>query len=647
SVTQDKPETCGNDGYASALADGGAGSFTYLWNTGQSLQTIGPLSAGTYTVTVSDINGCSKTASGRVYAMGHGPVTTIPSQLVCHEITTVDFPLKVSFFNKVGGFNFHLRYDSLKLSAPTMVAGSLNPAFADWNRNPDSIMTVPIHGLIIIGDDGPRSNLVSLPDGSTIFILRFNILSGTTTSTITFDDGPLGGYCEYIGYTPDGVPYPFCDKPLDQYYIPGVVTVNPLLTAVISAHSNVLCNGGNTGSATVSAGGGTSGYKYLWNNTQTTPTAINLTAGTYTVTVTDANTCTATATVSITQPSVLTAVISNQVDVLCHGNTTGSATVSVSGGTTAYTYLWNTIPAQHAITATGLTAASYTVTVTDANTCVTTASVTITEPATLVATIINNTPVRCFGGSDGKATVSASGGTTGYTYIWNTIPPQYTDVASGLIVGVYTVTVTDANTCSATASVQISQPAALSISATHENVTCFGGNNGSFSVTASGGSTPYSYLWSDGLARPGSTATGLTVGSYTVTVTDFCSAMATASALITQPAEITVNAGASQYLCQQTYTVLYGDPQTGLWSQDSPVSPLVSFFPIPGTNMTLVMGLPMLDAVPYIFKYTVTVGPCSKSDTMKVFNYHYPSMPYAGPDQNLCWKASPDNYVRM
>ncbi|WP_255038020.1 SprB repeat-containing protein [Lacihabitans soyangensis] len=241
----------------------------------------------------------------------------------------------------------------------------------------------------------------------------------------------------------------------------------------MSAQTDVLCNGASTGSATVTPSGGNPSYTYEWAPSGgTAATASGLAAGTYTVTVTDANGCQKTATVSITQPTALVASISTQTNVLCNGASTGSATVTVSGGNPLFsnttaplggtatittnvspTYIYSWAPSGGtAATATGLSAGTYTVTVTDANACQKTATVNITQPAALVASISAQTNVICNGASTGSATVTASGGNPNYTYSW--APSGGTAAtASGLAAGIYTVTVTDANGCQKTATV--------------------------------------------------------------------------------------------------------------------------------------------------------------------------------------------------
>src|SRR5678809_1541926 len=234
----------------------------------------------------------------------------------------------------------------------------------------------------------------------------------------------------------------------------------------------------------------------------------------------------------MTQPAAALSETTSSANVKCYGGTDGTAGVSVSGGTSAYTYSWSPSGGTGA-SATGLTAGSYTVTITDAAGCTLQKTITITEPPVLAATT-SQVDVKCFGATTGSATVSVSGGTGTYTYLWS--PSGGTGAtASGLGAGNYSVLITDAAGCTLTKNFTITQPAAaLSATTSSTNVKCFGGTDGTAGVSVSGGTSAYTYSWSPS-GGTGASATGLTAGSYTVTITDAAGCTLQKTITITEP----------------------------------------------------------------------------------------------------------------
>jgi hypothetical protein len=322
-----------------------------------------------------------------------------------------------------------------------------------------------------------------------------------------------------------------------------IVTVQCVLN-VTRTVSNVSCNGGNNGSIAMNITG--SGGPYSWNWSRVSPagtgngtgnTISGLTAGSYNVTVTSPAGCIATFTNLVTQPNAL-AITPTVTNYNCFGQT-GAINLNVTGGTTPRTYSWTrtgggfTANTQNI---SNLTAGTYNVTVTDANSCSATSMATVTGPASqVVVNLASKTNISCNGGTNGSINITASGGTPGYTYLWSGGSTAEDRTALG--VGTYNVTVTDTKGCTATRSEAITQPPPLIVSIQKTDPTCPPGSNpllsanGTINITVTGGTGSYTYLWSTmdgtGLVPAAQNQTGLTIGTYSVLVTDAngCTAM--------------------------------------------------------------------------------------------------------------------------
>ncbi|WP_435302842.1 beta strand repeat-containing protein, partial [Flavobacterium aestuarii] len=307
-------------------------------------------------------------------------------------------------------------------------------------------------------------------------------------------------------------------------------TTNAALSATTN-QTNVSCNGGNTGVATVTPSGGKTSYSYSWSPSGgTSATASALFPGSYTCTITDSESTQITKNFTITQPPAL-AKSTTVTNVACNGGTTGAIDLTPSGGTPGYTYNW--VGGNTTQDRTALAAGTYSVTITDANGCTTTASgITVTQP-TAVSGTTTVTNVACNSGTTGVIDLTPTGGTPGYTYNWG--GGITTQDRTGLAAGGYSVTITDANACTATVSgITVTQPTAISGTTTVTNVACFGGNTGAINLTPTGGTGPYTFNWGGGITSED--RTGLTAGSYSVTITDANGCTGTVSPTITQPA---------------------------------------------------------------------------------------------------------------
>lgn len=295
---------------------------------------------------------------------------------------------------------------------------------------------------------------------------------------------------------------------------------------------NVRCFNGTDGMITVTGAGGTAPYTFAWshNASLTTGTANNLSAGSYTVTVFDANNCSILQLVNVTQPAAgLTLPAPTFVPVTCNGGTNGTATANPQGGAGGYEYLWSN--GQVTQTAINLSANTYTVTVEDDSLCTATGTVTVSQPPA-IAIAGNITHVLCNGENTGAIDVTVTNGAGTLSYAWSHGPT--TQDVNNLLAGTYYLTVTDQTLCTQTATFVVNQPTPLVLNAPAiNNVSCFGYNDGSIQANPSGGTTPYTYIWSPS----GSTQTisNLIAGTYDVTVRDGNNCNVTATYNVTEP----------------------------------------------------------------------------------------------------------------
>jgi gliding motility-associated-like protein len=532
----------------------GTSPYLYSWTPSAGLSctncanpTANPTAGTTYYVTVTDANGCLKTDSVH---LSTGPVLAVNAQ-------------PVSCFGLGNG------------SATATASGGAAPYSYSWNTTPVQI----------------TSTISNLAPGSYVVTATDNVgCSKTATATITQPAGPIaasisnpvqvncfGGTNGQATVTVLNGTAPFSyswNTPIPQTtasvtnlaagtYIATVtdskgctdtatVTITqPPLFSVAATNTNVNCFGAGTGTASAVASGGTPPYSFSWNTipAQNSTNVTNLAAGNYTVTVTDLKGCTTTALAAVTQPAAPLAMSLNVSDKTCIANSTGAASTLVSGGTTPYTYSWNTTPVQSTAAATNLQAGTYTVTLTDSKGCTTTATAAITNPPPISIAVSNTAHVKCNGEATGVANTVTSGGTAPFNYTWNTTPVQTAANTSTLPAGSYIVTVADARLCTATASVQINQPPPVIVNM-QTTKTCPGVPKGKAVATVSGGVGPYSLSWNTIPVQTGLSILNRLPGTYTLTVTDANGCVKTTPAVIEGYPEPNVDAGGDQQICR-------------------------------------------------------------------------------------------------
>ncbi|WP_456311764.1 T9SS type A sorting domain-containing protein [Pseudomonas shirazensis] len=565
----------GTNGVASIAASGGTPGYTYLWSNGGTTSAITGLAAGTYSVTITDANACTRTVNNIIVSQppvltaSQGALTNVSCNGGSNGTATVlvngGTPAYTYSWSPSGG---------TAATASGLAAGTYTVTVTDANScqtTQSFTITEPASFSVT------TSQTDVLCNGAATGSATVNVSGGT--GTYTYSWAPSGGTAATAtGLTAGTYTVTISDANTCTTTRTFTIVQPSALLALPVAQTNIGCRGDATGSATVNATGGTGAYTYSWLPTGgTAATATGLTAGTYTVTIKDANLCQATQTFTITQPAAILAASTASIGVSCFGGSNGSASVTVSGGTPAYTYAWAPLGGTSA-TITGRPAGTYTCTITDANGCTLVKTITILTPTLLSATA-SKTDVSCNGGTNGTATVSALGGTPEYTYSW--APTGGTGAtATGLAAGTYTVTVTDGNICQTTATITVGEPAVLAATTAKTDVLCNGGATGTASVNVSGGNAGYTYVWSPA-GGTAATATGLTAGNYSVTITDAVGCTLNKNFTINQPAVLNATTAQNNATCTTGGQLAVGpvggtSPYTYLWSPGGATTQTVS-----------------------------------------------------------------------
>ena len=529
---------CGQaDGDVSAFPSGGTGGYTYLWSdlNNQTTATATGLTAGGYTVTITDANGCTATATVNISDLGGGAaVITVDNNATC--LGNCDGQATASITGGTAPFSYIWSTSPAQNTATAtgLCAGNYNVTITDnvgcistetVNITEPASLTIIINQNDAICNGSCDGDATALPAGGTApYSYSWNTIPPQTGITAT---GLCAGNYEVT----------LTDK--NNCTTIGQVTINEPLEITLSLSTTTSHCGQADGTASVIPSNGNSPYTFIWDdsNTQTNATATGLLAGTYAVTVTDSAGCTNKGLTSVSDTTGPTSIISNTLDVTCSGGGGGEITVNVADGTPPYTFLWNDGNAQTSATATGLNAGSYSVSVTDAFGCITTATGSINEPAPLLVSIASTTNTNCFSSCDGIASANANGGTAPYTYIWS--DGQITPAGSNLCAGTYGITVTDANGCQDSTTATITEPVLLTVSGSTTDASCANICDATGTATPSGGTMPYTYSWNTMPVQTSATATGLCDSTYLFQVTDNNGCVYSSNVITGEPLPIT------------------------------------------------------------------------------------------------------------
>lgn len=491
---------------------GGTPPYTYLWSNGSISEDLANVPAGNYTATVTDNKGCQLVSPQPI------PVTQPTAIVITVDSTKANVcganngAIYISVAGGVPGYTYTWSNTQTSQDITGLSTTTYQVTVTDAN-------VCSVTGSAAVIDDTPLnlSTVITAVNcnGGTNGVIDLTVNGGSgsytyswSNSATTQDLSGLAAGSYTVSVDDDNTT---CSA-TNTY----LVTQPAVLTVTNDSSANVKCNGTATGAVYITVSGGTAPFGFNWSNSAQTEDLTAVPVGTYSTTVTDNKGCTASSNaVVLTEPSALTLTYDSATNNLCSGQTNGAVYTTISGGTAPYSPVWS----NNATTAdiSGLANGAYTLTVTDANGCtVTPVSGTVTSGPDVVATLDSVDNVTCFGLTNGAVYTTLSGGTGALTITWNNT--NTTPDITGLAAGTYAATVTDANSCSVSVSGTVTAPSsALSATSVSTDQTQ-GSSNGSINVTISGGTAPYTSLWSN--SATSEDLSNLTAGVYSVTITD-------------------------------------------------------------------------------------------------------------------------------
>jgi gliding motility-associated-like protein len=578
--------TCGNpDGDITITASGGTPPLQYSIDNGVTFQagnSFTGLGAGTYDIVVEDAAGCTVATQVTLTDQGGATISNITATdpqcagdsngSIVVTATGGQTPYQYSNDNGVT-FQGSDTFSGLPAGTYDIVVEDNNGCQTTQqviltDPAPVSIDNVATVDPSCIANDGSITITASGGDGGPY---NFSIDNGVTfQASNAFTNLGVGTY-DIVVTDGNG-----CSATTQVSLVnPGAPTIDNVTTVDPSCAAN-------DGSITITASGGQTPYQYSIDNGVTFQAGnafTNLGVGTYDIVVVDNNGCSSTTQVILTNPGGPSISNITAVDPTCNGATDGSIDITVTGGQTPYQYsIDNGVTFQAGNSFTGLGAGTYDIVVEDNNGCQVTQQVILTDPPAVSIDNVVTTDPSC-GNTDGDITITASGGDGGpYQFsIDNGVTFQGSNAFTSLGAGTFDIVVTDGNGCSATAQTTLTNTGGPTFTIVQTDPLCNGGTDGSITITASGGSSPYQYSIDGGTTFLPSNTFNVSAGSYDVMVEDAGGCQSTiTTVVITEPAPVTLTMSAAVSICEGDNTVISAtagggtSPYTYTWICDQP-----------------------------------------------------------------------------
>jgi outer membrane protein OmpA-like peptidoglycan-associated protein len=522
------------NGSINITVTGGVAPYKYSWSNGAITEDISGLPTGNFSVTVTDVKGCSKTIGASVT---QPPPLTAKlldvKQILCNGEKTGAVTLELSGGVQPYAFKWSNGATSQNLSG--VAAGTYSVEILDKNGCKQTLTAVITQPLKLnasltkarnvtcnLGKDGYVD--ITVTGGSAPYKYTWN--NGTTTQDLF--DIASGAYSVVVSDA----------HGCKDSTIHATLKQPSLLDVQITKVTDVLKYAETTGSVVLAVSGGVPPYVYNWSNGSNSANLMNMPGGNYTARVRDANGCEKTVNATIQQPPILVVKIASIRDVKCQGEKTGAVTVDVTGGVPPYKFAWSNGDSTKNLE--NIRAGDYSLSVIDANAHRQSVIVNIAQPSAIITKLDAMKDVSCFDEKTGAINVTVTGGLLPYRYSWNS--GQTTDDIKDVAAGNYEITVTDGNGCTSKLPVTLKQPSSFAATVAEvSNVNCFGDAQGSIVVDVKGGVAPYTYVWNNGARSKD--LSGIIAGDYTARITDANGCISNVAASVIQPSQFVAKLG--------------------------------------------------------------------------------------------------------